>query len=172
MGKIGFWIGPDFSPAITARRKTSPHPLLTGLKPYPKHVLPMIERYLSGKISVGQIRLIPGRWGRSLVEELLVTLAEAAAVVSPGWAGDGRVAVARVVRKVRRTAVGHVIAGGLKAIVDALVVDLHARRRWAVDRLWMRAPSQQGSHRKQGYSEKFFHEALSIGCVVATRSAA
>ena len=83
------------------------------------------------------------------MEELLVALAEAAAVVSPGGAGDRRVPVAWVVREVRRTAVGDVVAGGLKAVVDALVVDLHSRRRWAVDRLRMRASGHEGSSREQ-----------------------
>ena len=77
-----------------------------------------------------------------MVEELLVALAEAAAVVTPGWAGDRRVTVARVLRKVRRPARSDVVAGGLKAVVDALVVDLHARRRRPIVRSRMRAAGQ------------------------------
>ena len=77
-----------------------------------------------------------------MVQELLIALAEAAAVVGPGRRRDGRVAEAWVLLQVRRAAVGDIAAGGLKAVVDALVVDLHARRRRPIVRSRMRAAGQ------------------------------
>ena len=108
-----------------------------------------------------------------MVQELLVSLAEAAAVVTPGWSGDGRVAEARVVSKVWRTPGGHIMASGLKAVVDTLIVDLDCRRRRPIGGLRMRAPdSHERSRREQRYSEDFFHGPLLEGRGLAARTEA
>ncbi len=84
-----------------------------------------------------------GRWGSSLVEELLIALAEAAAVVCPGGAGDRGAAEAGVVGEVGWAAFGYVTTGGFKAVVDALVMDLDGGRRWTVDGLGMGTAGQE-----------------------------
>jgi hypothetical protein len=94
-----------------------------------------------------------------VVEELFVALAEAFAVVVEGGTRDRRIAVARVGFERRWAAGGDVAAGGFKAVVDALVVDLDGRWRWAVgDRLRMRASgSDERGGREKDESEGFLH---------------
>lgn len=81
-----------------------------------------------------------------MMQELLVALAEAIAVVSPRGRWNGRVAVARVRCKGRRPVLGHVPARGVEAVVYALIVDLHTWRRQTVrGGLRMRTAGQQRS---------------------------
>jgi hypothetical protein len=98
------------------------------------------------------------------VQELLVSLAEAVAIVTPGWAGDRRVAVTRVMGKVWRLPNLDIVASSLETIVDALVVNLNSWRRWRVD--WVRMGAANGdecSGREQKYSEDFLHKTLLDG---------
>ncbi len=93
-----------------------------------------------------------------MVEELLVALAEAFAVVAECGRRDGRVAVARVRGEGRRVTIFNIVLGGLKAVMDALVVDLNGGRWWAVgDRLRMRASGKQRGGGEKDNSERFLH---------------
>jgi len=94
------------------------------------------------RVEDGAPRFVDGlhAWRWAVVEELLVALAEAFAVVVEGRAWDGRVAVARVGFERWRSAGRDVAACGFNAILDALVVNLDGGWGWAVDdRLRMRA---------------------------------
>ena len=90
---------------------------------------------------------------------MLVALAEAFAVVMEGRARDRRVAVSRVGFERRRATGGDVVAGGFKAVMDALVVHLDCGWGWAVgDWLRMRASgSNERSGGEKDESEGFLH---------------
>lgn len=79
-----------------------------------------------------------------MVEEVVVALAEAVAVVMEGGWGNGRVAVVGMIGEGRWAASGDVAAGGFKAVVEALVVDGDAGGWWRVDRSRMSAASKEG----------------------------
>ena len=95
------------------------------------------------------------------MQELLVSLAEAVAIVTPGWPGDRRVAVTRVVGKVWRMPNLDIVASSLKTVVDALVANLNSRRRWRVNGARMGAANgHQCSDREQQYSEDVLHKTV------------
>jgi len=111
---------------------------------------------LAGDPGMGHPDLEARGW--AVVEKLLVALAEAFAVVVDGGRRDGRIAVAGVVGEGRRAAGGDVAAGGFKAVVDALVVNLDGGWRWAVDdRLRMRAAGEQRGGGEKDDGERFLH---------------
>jgi hypothetical protein len=94
------------------------------------------------------------------MQEGLVASAKAAAIVLEGLWWNWRVAEARVGLDVRRPAVGDIAARGGEAIVKTLPGDfgeLRRRRRFIVDRMGMRTPSESKRQRQGCQGKPFLH---------------